>query len=100
VRRREFIALLSGTAAVSPLVVRAQQKKAPVIGWLGSSTPGGPTAPIIAAELAAFRQGLGETGYVEGRNVTIEYRWAERQFDRLPGLVADLVGRKVDVIVT
>ena len=99
-RRREFIALLSGTAVVSPLVVRAQQEKAPVIGWLGSSTPGGPTAPIIAPELAAFCQGLGETGYVEGQNVTVEYRWAEHQFDRLPALAADLVGRKVDVIVT
>ena len=98
-RRREFVLLVGGVLAV-PRTLRAEQKAMPVIGWLGSSTPGGPTAPIIAAELAAFRQGLGETGYVEGRNVTIEYRWAERQFDRLAALAADLVGRKVDVIVT
>jgi putative ABC transport system substrate-binding protein len=76
------------------LPLSAQQKATPVIGWLGISTPG-PSAP----SLAAFRHGLSETGYVEGQNVAIEYRWAEGRYDRLPSLAADLVGRKVDVIV-
>ena len=93
-RRRELMLLLSGAMIVAP-VVRAQQKAPPVIGFLSSSSPG-PGAPNVAA----FRQGLSETGYVEGQNVTIEYRSAEDRYDRLPALAADLVGRKIDVIVT
>ena len=91
-RRRELMLLLAITAA-RPL--RAQQKAMPVIGFLSSGSPG-PTAPFMAA----FHQGLSETGSVEGQNLTIEYRWAEGRYDRLPALAADLVGSKVDVIVT
>ena len=96
-RRREFSTLLGGAATAStvwPSPLSAQQKATPVIGYLGIGTPG-PAAPSVAA----FRQGLSETGYVEGQNLAIEYRWAEGRFDRLPALAADLVGRKVDVIV-
>jgi putative tryptophan/tyrosine transport system substrate-binding protein len=96
-RRREFSTLLGGAATAStvwPLPLRAQQKATPLIGYLSISTPG-PSAPSVAA----LRQGLSETGYVEGQNLTIEYRWAEGRFDRLPALAEDLVGRKVDVIV-
>jgi ABC-type uncharacterized transport system substrate-binding protein len=91
-KRREFMFLLSG-ALVAPRVLRAQQKAMPVIGILHSGSPG-PYTPNVAA----FRQGLSETGYVEGQNVAIEYRWAEGRYDGLPALAADLVGRKVDVI--
>jgi putative tryptophan/tyrosine transport system substrate-binding protein len=92
VNRRELLLLLSGAMA-EPLAVRAQQRAMPVIGILGAASPG-----PIAADIAAFREGLGETGYVEGQNLTIEYRWAEGHSDRLPALAADLVDRKVDLI--
>lgn len=93
-RRREFIALIGGVAVV-PVIARAQQTSVPVVGLLGATTAQG-----YAAQLAAFRQGLSEVGLVEGRDVVIEYRWADDQFDRLPGLAADLVNRHVAVIAT
>src|SRR5713226_8667454 len=94
-RRRELIAGLAATAIAWPHAVRGQQKAMPVIGYLNSTSPG-----PNAAFLAAFRQGLGETGYVEGQNLAIEYRWAENHLDQLPSLAADLVGRNVDMLVT
>jgi putative ABC transport system substrate-binding protein len=92
--RRRFIALLSG-AASWPRVAVAQQKAIPVIGYLSAASPG-PVAPFVTA----FRQGLSEVGFVDAKNVTIEFRWAENQLDRLPGLATDLVNRRVDLIVT
>jgi len=92
-RRREFIRLVSSSAAVLPFAAHARQPAMPVIGFLNSTSPEA-WAPFVAA----FRQGLKESGYVEGQNVTIEYRWAEGQYDRLPSLAAELVQQKVTVI--
>src|SRR5262249_6609700 len=94
-QRREAITLLSGVATAWPLVARAQQPTMPVVGFLGTASAG-PFAHLVDC----FRRGLQETGFVEGRNVAIEYRWAEGQYDRVPALAADLVRRQVAVIVT
>jgi putative ABC transport system substrate-binding protein len=93
-RRREFISLISGTAAGWPIVARAQQP-VPVIGWLF-----GVSAEAAQPTLAAFRKALGDVGYVEGRNVKFEYRWADGKYDLLPAMAADLVARSVTLIVT
>jgi ABC-type uncharacterized transport system substrate-binding protein len=91
-RRRELMLLLGGAMTAAP-ALRAQQKAMPVIGFLNGVSPG-PYRPFVAA----FRRGMSEAGYVEGQNLTIEYRWAEGHYDRLPALAAELVGRNVDVI--
>jgi putative tryptophan/tyrosine transport system substrate-binding protein len=94
-RRREFITLLGGAGMAWPIAARAQQAALPVVGFLRFGS-----AEAVARSVAAFRQGLNQTGYVEGQNVTVEYHWLENQYDRLPTLVADLVRRRVAVIAT
>ena len=95
IRRRKFLATLGGAAAARPLAASAQQPAMPVIGFLDPRSPDGMTE-----RLRGFRQGLKDTGYVEGENIAIEYRFAENQVDRLPTLAADLVHRKVAVIAS
>jgi putative ABC transport system substrate-binding protein len=92
--RRDFITLLGGSAVAWPLAVQAQQAAMPVIGYLHTASP----APF-AHFLAAFRQGLRESGYIEGQNIALEYRWAEGRFDRLPAMAAELANRRVNLIV-
>jgi putative tryptophan/tyrosine transport system substrate-binding protein len=92
-RRRDFVTLLGGSAIAWPLAVQAQQRAMPVVGFVNAVSPSGSYPP-----LPAFLKGLAETGFVEGRNVAIEYRWAEGHYERLPALIADLVQHKVSVI--
>jgi putative ABC transport system substrate-binding protein len=95
IARRRFVAALGGAAVAWPFAVRAQQSSMPVIGWLNSGSAGN---PFFANLVLAFRKGLTEAGFVEGQNIAIDFRWAEGQYDRLPALAAELVGKKVAVI--
>jgi putative ABC transport system substrate-binding protein len=94
-RRREVVAILGDAAVAWPLAVHAQQKAMPVVGYINPASPG-PASPFTAA----FREGLSDAGYIEGQNLTIEFRFAEGHYDRLPALAADLVGRNVDLLAT
>jgi putative ABC transport system substrate-binding protein len=94
-KRREFITLVGGVAAGWPLAARAQKAAMPVVAFVS-----GRSADASKRYSAAFRKGLNETGYVEGKNVVVEYNWLEGHYDRLPALLADLVGRRVAVLTT
>jgi ABC-type uncharacterized transport system substrate-binding protein len=94
-RRREFITLIAGSAFASPVIAHAQQKTIPVIGFLSSASPN-----AYAGRVTAFRKGLNESGYIDGKDVAIEFRWAKGQYDQLPVFAADLVRQKVAVILS
>src|SRR5262249_41840262 len=95
-RRREFISLLGGAAVMWPLTARAQQPAMPVVGWLNSGLA---SDPFFMSLASAFRAGLKDAGYVEGQNVAIDFRWGEGHYSRLPTLAAELVAKRVDVIM-